>query len=279
MDRGDLYQKFHCLRSLLEKMGSVLVAYSGGVDSTFLLKVAHEVLREKAVAITACSETYPARELEEAMTMAREIGVRHLTIISEELDIPGFSQNPPDRCYFCKTELFSKLQKVAKEEGLQWIVDGTNLDDMGDHRPGRKAAQEMGIRSPLLESGLRKEEIRALSRELGLPTWEKPSMACLSSRFPYGTPITRERLRMVNAAEEYLHGLGFRQVRVRHHGEIARIEVEKGEIPHLLENAGVVAQHLKKVGYTYVTIDLEGYRSGSLNEVLKKAPGEEPGKG
>lgn len=279
MDGGDLYQKFHCLRSLLEKMGSVLVAYSGGVDSTFLLKVAHEVLREKAVAVTACSETYPARELEEAMTMAREIGVRHLTIISEELDIPGFSQNPPDRCYFCKTELFSKLQKLAKEEGLQWIVDGTNLDDMGDHRPGRKAAQEMGIRSPLLESGLRKEEIRALSRELGLPTWEKPSMACLSSRFPYGTPITRERLRMVNAAEEYLHGLGFRQVRVRHHGEIARIEVEKGEIPHLLENAGVVAQHLKKVGYTYVTIDLEGYRSGSLNEVLKKAPGEEPGKG
>lgn len=272
MSQDGLQQKYRLLQSLLEQMGSVLVAYSGGVDSTFLLKVAHDVLGEQAVAVTACSQTYPARELEEARAMAREIGARHLIIVSEELEIPGFADNPPDRCYFCKSELFSKLLQVARAEGLRYIVDGTNRDDLAEHRPGRQAAQEMGIRSPLLEAGLGKGEIRALSRELGLPTWGKPSMACLSSRFPYGVTITREKLKMVEEAEEYLRGLGFRQVRVRHHEDIARIEVGPEEMSRFLAGGfgEAVARRLKELGYTYVVLDLEGYRPGSLNEVLKK---------
>ena len=257
------------LREILGEMGSIVVAFSGGVDSTFLLKMAAEVLgTEKVLAVTAQSPTYTLREFEESRQLAHDLGVRQMIINTEELENDDFAANPPERCYFCKQELFSSLLRIAGTEGASYIADGTNLDDLGDYRPGRKAAKEMGVRSPLLEAGMTKDDIRFFSREMGLLTWNKPACACLSSRFPYGTRITREKLAQVERGEDYLRSLGFGQFRLRHHGELARIEISRAQFPLMMENAAEVARKLKASGFTYVAMDLEGYRTGSMNEVL-----------
>ena len=265
-------EKLQELKKILKEMGSLLIAYSGGVDSTFLLAVAKEVLGSGVVAVTARSLTYPEREIASAAEMAQKLKVRHRVIDSEELSLPEFRNNPPDRCYYCKSELFSKLKDIAQEEGITWIADGSNVDDDRDFRPGSRAVQEMGIRSPLKKAGLAKEDIRKLSADMGLPTWDKPSIACLASRFPYGEEITPEKLTMVERAEEYLLNLDFRQVRVRHHQNIARIEVEEEEIKKFFDPAvrKQVIEKLKEIGYTYITLDLQGYRTGSMNEVLRE---------
>lgn len=267
----ELNEKFQQLKSIIKNLSSVVVAFSGGVDSTFLLKVCLDTLGyEKVLAVTAKSATYPISELQDAEKLARMLGARHKIIESEELDIPGFSDNPPERCYYCKKELFGKLLDIAREENINFVVDGSNFDDTGDFRPGMRAVAELGIRSPLKESGLKKDDIRFLSREMGLPTWNKPSFACLSSRFPYGEKITREKLNRVARAEEVLRELGFTQYRVRSHGDIARIEVKTEEMGRFFQKdlrKEVVAK-IKQAGFNYVTLDLLGYRTGSMNEVL-----------
>lgn len=270
--RKDIHmtEKYERLKSTLAEMESVLVAYSGGVDSTFLMRVAHDILGDRAVAVLASSETYPASEIEDAKSLAAEMGVRLINIHTEELRNEEFARNSPDRCYHCKMELFSKLKQIAADEGLNYLLHGANADDLGDYRPGQRAAQELGARAPLQEIGFTKAEIRSLSEQLGLPTWDKPSFACLSSRFPYGTRITPGALTQIDASERLLHELGFRQVRVRHHGTIARIEVESSELDRLMQPETRVraVEGIKNAGYTYVTIDLEGYRTGSMNETL-----------
>ena len=272
-------KKLHHLQEIIKEMDSLLVAYSGGVDSTLLLKVAKDVLGEKVVAVTARSLTYPEKEYVEAQRIAKRLGVRHLSINSEELDIPEFSSNPPDRCYYCKRELFSGLREIAGREGIGYIADGCNLDDEKDFRPGMRAAEELGIRSPLREAELTKEDIRKLSKGLGLASWNKPSLACLASRFPYGDKITPRGLQMVSEAEEYLYNLGFKQLRVRHHQGLARIEVSRKDIRRFCDNSLCleITRKLKKIGYTYVTSDLQGYRSGSMNEVLQEKSVKNPG--
>jgi uncharacterized protein len=257
------------LVGLLRETDGCVIGFSGGVDSSFLYAVAVEVLGDRALAVTATSETYPRRELDEARALAAEIGGRHRVIVSEELDIPGFAENPKNRCYHCKSELFSKLRAIAREEGFSHVMDGSNVDDRGDYRPGRQAIRELGVRSPLEESGLSKNDIRELSREMNLPTWDKPAFACLSSRFPYGDRITREKLTRVGRAEEALRDLGLRVVRVRHHGDVARLELGPEEFTLAMNGLrGEIVRRVKEAGYTYVALDLQGYRTGAMNEVL-----------
>jgi uncharacterized protein len=263
--------KLDRLKNILSEMGKVLVAFSGGVDSSFLLKVARDVLGENVFAIIASSETYPEKEREEAIRLAKKLNVRFEVIQTKELENPDFFHNTPERCYFCKMELFTYLKKIADAQGIPYILDGSNYEDTSDFRPGVKAASELGVRSPLKEGGLVKNEIRQLSRLLDLPTWNKPSMACLSSRFPYYTEIEPASLKQVARAEEYLKRLGFTQVRVRHHGQIARVEVEPSEFQKIIDTKTrkEMIEYFKKLGYIYITLDLAGFRSGSMNEPLR----------
>jgi len=270
------FLKYEKLKNILQEMGGVLVAFSGGVDSTFLLKTAHEVLGKNVLAVIASSETYPQKEREEAIRLAQKFYIRYKVIETKELESSDFANNPPQRCYFCKKELFSKLKDIAEAEGIPYILDGSNYEDTADFRPGTKAAEELGIRSPLKEVHLGKSEIRQLSKRSSLPTWNKPSLACLASRFPYYTKIDTKNLKQVAQAEECLRKLGFAQVRVRHHGQIARIEIEPPEFPKITEKKvrEAVIKNFKKFGYIYIALDLAGFRSGSMNEPLNLASGK-----
>lgn len=263
-------EKLQRLRNLLEDMGEVTVAYSGGVDSTFLLKVATDVLRDKALGVLAVSPTFPSREYERAIEVAESFGASLRIIDTNELEDDNFVNNPVNRCYFCKSELFDSIARMAEDQRFRNFVDGSNQDDLGDHRPGMKALKERNVRSPLQEAGLTKQEIRELSREFGLPTWDKDALACLSSRFPYGEAISREKLRMVDQAENFLSDMGFRNIRARHQGKSVNIEVDPGQIDHLMDpdNRKVVEEFLTTIGYEKINIDPEGYRRGKLNDGL-----------
>jgi uncharacterized protein len=264
-------QKWEHLKALLHEMKPAVLAYSGGVDSSLLLRAASEVMGPGLIAVTAVSETFPAGELQPAKDFARFLGVTHRILHTQELDSEAFVQNSPDRCYFCKKELFQKLRMLAGTEGISFVIEGSNTDDLNDHRPGRRAAEEHAVRSPLVDAGLSKTEVRELARGLELPVWDKPSLACLSSRIPYGTRITPAILKAVQSAEDHLRAHGFRQVRVRHHGDTARIEVDRPDFARLLSSdvAERITAALKEIGYTYVCLDLAGYRTGSMNEGMK----------
>src|SRR5262245_835740 len=268
---GAAQQKYARLVELLGGMGRVVVAFSGGVDSTFLARAAREALGDGALLVTADSETYPASELEETRRLAELLGMRHEIVRTRELDNPEYTKNAPNRCYFCKQELFERLAPLAAMAGRAQLIYGANMDDLGDHRPGMDAARAKGVRAPLIEAELWKSEIRAQSRRLGLPTWDKPSFACLSSRFQYGDRITPEKLRQIDAAEAFVRELGFREFRVRHHERLARIELAPAEMDRLWTEGRreAILARFRQLGYLYVTVDLAGFRSGSANEVLK----------
>ena len=273
----ELNKKYEALKEYFKQLGSTAIAFSSGVDSTFMLKVAHDVLGDNAVAVTARSHSFPAREKNEAADFCKKEGIEHIFIDSEELNIPGFKQNPKNRCYLCKRELFEEIIEVAKQHGLTYVCEGSNLDDNGDYGPGLQAIAELGVKSPLRECNLWKSEIRAISKELGLSTWKKQSFACLASRFVYGETISIEKLDMVDKAEQLLIDMGFEQVRVRIYsfgngetsGTIARIEVNPDEITKLVQNRETIVSEFKKIGFNYVSMDLQGYRTGSMNETIK----------
>ena len=262
--------KLKKLQNTLQNLGSVLIAFSGGVDSTFLLKVAKDTLKDKVFAVIAESPTYPESEVRFALEMCETLGVRRSVIQTDEFSNDNFVNNPKERCYHCKTELFSKLKQIAEQKKIPYVIDGSNYDDKSDYRPGNQAKQELGVRSPLLEAGFRKQDIRDASKAMGLPTWDKPSYACLASRIPYGTKITKEILSKIEAGEQYLHSLGFDQSRVRHHDNIVRIEVDKNSLSQIMNEdlMNKISKKFEQLGYTYVTLDLKGYRTGSMNETL-----------
>ena len=262
--------KFKLLQEYLSSLGSVAVAFSGGVDSTLLLKVSHDVLGDKAIAVTVRATFTAQREMNEAENFCRLNHIRHITIQIDESEIEGFRMNPPNRCYICKREIFSRILNAARENGAAKVIDGSNLDDLGDYRPGMKALRELGVISPFVECSFTKSDIRKLSRELNLPTWDKPSFACLASRFVYGEEITREKLRMVERSEELLMSMGFRQIRVRVHGDVARIEIMPEDFPRMIqdETREKIYDALKSYGFSYAALDMKGYRPGSMNETL-----------
>ncbi|MGP0566583.1 MULTISPECIES: ATP-dependent sacrificial sulfur transferase LarE [unclassified Nitrospina] len=266
-----LHDKHKRMQAQIAALPGAIVAFSGGVDSTLVLAIAHAALGERVLAVTGRSPSVPERELEASKKLARHIGARHLIVDTGEIHNPDYTANPANRCYFCKTELYDHLKRIASERGLPYILNGTNSDDLGDHRPGLVAADEAKVLSPLADSGMTKQDVRDLSQELGLPTWDKPAMACLASRVPYGQEVTTEKLSMIERAEDVLLAMGLRQVRVRHHGDIARIEAPQDDLPMLLdpEQARIIESKFREIGFQFVTVDILGFRSGSLNQVLR----------